>query len=56
MSAIRSSSVLRALDRRGLDVLPVAERRELRTLENALQEFQCVMESSEANRLLIDIT
>ncbi len=50
------SSVLRALDRRGLDVLPVAERRELRTLENALQEFQCVMESSEANRLLIDIT
>ncbi len=48
-------SILEALDRSGLDNIPVTHTAELEALSDSLKQFNEIMESSPANKLLKDI-
>lgn len=47
--------ILDALEKRGIDNIPVAQTKELKTLSEALQTFSNTIEKSPANKLLKDI-
>jgi membrane protein len=47
--------IINALEQRGVDNIPIAQTRELKTLSETLQTFSDTIEKSPANRLLKDI-
>jgi len=47
--------VIETLDQRGIDNIPVADRKELKTLTESLESFKGVIDKSPANKLLKDI-
>ena len=55
INRITIKSIVEALDRKGVDNIPVAQTEELKALSEVLQRFSHEIEKSPANRLLKDI-
>lgn len=55
INGITIKSIIEALERRGVDNIPVAQTSELKILSETLQAFSDVIEKSPSNRLLKDI-